>query len=119
MTERRPTGALERAVLECLWAEPDGATPGEVRAVLGEDLAYTTVMTILRRLWQKGLVDREKDGRAHVYRARVSEAEFAATGMHRALSATTDGPAALSRFVGGLSAKDERALRQILEELDG
>ncbi|MGI8937605.1 MAG: BlaI/MecI/CopY family transcriptional regulator [Iamia sp.] len=119
MTERRPTGALERAVLECLWAAPDGVTPGEVRTVLDEDLAYTTVMTILRRLWQKGLVEREKNGRAHVYRAKVSEADLAATGMHRLLSAATDGPAALSRFVGGLSEEDERALRQILEELDG
>lgn len=106
-------------MLECLWAEPDGATPGEVRAALGGELAYTTVMTILRRLWQKGLVEREKRGRAHLYRAKVSEADLAATGMHQALSATTDGPAALSRFVGGLSKAEERALRQILEELDG
>ncbi|WCO68035.1 BlaI/MecI/CopY family transcriptional regulator [Iamia majanohamensis] len=119
MAERRPTGTLERAVLECVWAAPDGATPGDVRAALGEDLAYTTVMTILRRLWQKDLLTREKRGRAHLYRAKVSEAEFAASGMHRALSTATDGPAALSRFVGGLSEEDERALRQILEELDG
>lgn len=87
--------------------------------MLGDDLAYTTVMTILRRLWQKGLAEREKKGRAHVYRASVSEADVAATGMHQALSATADGPAALSRFVGGLSKEDERALRQILKELDG
>jgi len=119
VADRRATGSLERAVLERLWLAPEGATPGEVRRALDEDLAYTTVMTILRRLWQKGLVDRELRGRAYAYTAKTSEADLAATGMHAVFTAASDRRAALSRFVDGLSKRDEQALRKILDKTDG
>ncbi len=72
-------GSLEAAVLEQLWARPEGATPAAVHDALGADLAYTTVMTILTRLWKKGLVDREPQGRSFAYRPLVSEAELVAS----------------------------------------
>jgi predicted transcriptional regulator len=115
---RRPTGSLERAVLEVLWSRPEGATPAEVRASLADDLAYTTVMTVLARLWQKGLAVREHEGRGFRYRASASEADLAAERMRALLDPVNDRRLALSRFVDGLSKRDERALRQILEDLD-
>jgi len=105
-------------VLEQLWKTPEGATPREVRAALGGDLAYTTVMTILRRLWQKGLVTRELRGRAYRYCAKASEADLAARGMHAAFAPVNDRRSALSRFVDGLSKRDEDTLRRVLDELD-
>jgi predicted transcriptional regulator len=51
----------------------DGRAPSsveEVRALLaadGTELAYTTVMTVLRRLYDKGLVTRRKESRRHLY----------------------------------------------------
>ncbi len=116
MAERRATGALEREVLAHLWRVPEGATPGEVRAAVGKELAYTTIMTILRRLWQKGMVERERRGRAFVYRALTTEADLAANRMRAALEPVDDRQEALSRFVDGLSKRDERALRRILED---
>lgn len=107
-------GALENAVLQRLWERPHGATPAEVLEALGEDLAYTTVMTILTRLWDKGLVDRERRGRAYAYRASVSEADLAAQRMHETLRYVQNRPEALSRFVGTLSRRDETALRRLL-----
>jgi predicted transcriptional regulator len=109
---------LEREVLEVLWQAPSGATPGEVRKRLHSGLAYTTVLTILRRLWQKGLVERESAGRAYRYRAVVSEADLAADRMRAAFEPVGDRRQALSRFVDGLSKRDERALRAVLDELD-
>lgn len=116
MAERRPMGSLEHAVLQELWASPEGATPSEVLGALDRDLAYTTVMTILTRLWTKGLVERERRGRAYAYRASVSEAELAAARMHETLRRVKDRPAALSRFVGSLSRHDEKALRELLDK---
>lgn len=116
--DRRATGTLERMVLEQLWLRPEGATPREVKDALGEDLAYTTVMTILARLWKKGLAERELSGRAFRYRALRNEAELAATTMQAALEPVDDRSMVLSRFVDGLSEADEQALRKILEELD-
>ena len=62
-------GDLERAVMDVLW---DRSGPATVREVVdgldGRDLAYTTVMTVLDRLAGKGMVERERAGRAWSYR---------------------------------------------------
>ena len=116
MSDRRPTGALEREVLAQLWTMPDGGTPAEVLAAMDTDLAYTTVMTILTRLWQKGMVSRRRRGRAYVYTTKISEAELAADRMRATLDAASDPRAALSHFVGSLSSRETRALRALLEE---
>lgn len=115
MTERRPTGALEREVLAQLWTMPHGATPAEVLDAMDTDLAYTTVMTILTRLWQKGLVTRQRRGRAYAYRAKVSEAELSAGRMRETLKAASDPAAALSHFVQGLSSREARIMRTLLD----
>lgn len=117
--ERRATGELESEVLALLWAlDAEGATPAEVQASVGSDLAYTTVMTILSRLWKKGLVDRERRGRAYAYRPVVSEADLAAQRMKAHLDRAGDREGALNRFVDALPKKDERALRRILRDLE-
>lgn len=118
MGDRRATGALEREVMTELWRTPHGATPGEVRDALVDDLAYTTVMTILARLWKKGLVERHLRGRAYVYQPLSSEAELVARRMQEVLAPASDRRLVLSQFVDGLSRRDERALRKILGELD-
>lgn len=111
---RRPTGGLEAEVLAALWASEDGATPGEVHESIGTGLAYTTVMTILTRLWRKGLVERDRRGRAFVYRPAVSEAELAVRRMRTHLDRVGDREAVLSTFVGTLDEQDAQALRKIL-----
>lgn len=113
-TERRPTGALEGAVLSQLWAAPEGLTPREVLDQLDDDLAYTTVMTILNRLWNKGLVDRAKEGRAYRYRPLQTESDLIAGRMSDALRVARDREASLSRFVEALEPGDEELLRSLL-----
>ena len=114
MTERREMGALEHEVLSELWCLGEPATPGAVLDALGNDLAYTTVMTILTRLWQKGLVTRKRRGRAYAYTPAVTEAELTARRMQAALATASDPTAALGRFVGSLSARDARTVRNLL-----
>lgn len=112
---RRPDGALERDVLRALWRSSSALTPAEVRESLGGGLAYTTVMTILSRLHDKGLASRESRGRAYAYEATVSESELVASRMTAELSATNDRIGALSGFVSGLTRRDVDALRDLLE----
>lgn len=119
MTDRREMGALEAEVLAQLWAASEPMTPGAVLEAMEDDLAYTTVMTILARLWKKGLVERTQAGRAYAYRPVVSEAELTARKMRASLDRAADREAALSRFVGALSKRDERALRRILGSIGG
>ena len=67
-------GTAELEVLRALW---DGG-PATVRQVLnrlherGRNVAYTTVLTFLTRLEQKGFVSSDKSGMAYVYRATLS-----------------------------------------------
>lgn len=111
---RRPDGALERDIMEVLWGSDEPLTPGEVRDRLDVDLAYTTVMTVLGRLHEKGRASREQRGRAFAYTAAVSESELAVEQMNAVLSSTTDREGALGGFVGGLSRRDRAALRRLL-----
>ncbi len=102
--------------MNVLWDRGGWLTPGEVRRALSEDrpLAYSTAMTILVRLWRKGRLERERDGRAYAYRPLRSREEEVAVRMGELLTATRDRPAVLSQFVGELSADDRAQLRRML-----
>ncbi|GGX73968.1 hypothetical protein GCM10010510_18110 [Streptomyces anandii JCM 4720] len=113
-TERRSSGELESEVLAALWSTEHPLTPAEIQAEIGGDLAYNTVHTILRRLYDKGLVLREVDGRRGAYRPAKNAAELTADAMHEALDRGPDPIAALQQFVTGLSPEEERALRELL-----
>lgn len=111
-------GALESAVLDQVWRVPQGLTPREVLDRVDEGLAYTTVMTILNRLWKKGYLDRSKDGRAYRYKALRTESEVIADRMASALQVAADRHASLAQFVQGLDAEDELMLRSLLERTE-
>jgi predicted transcriptional regulator len=61
----------EADLMDLLW-EHGPSTVAEVRDRLGDDLAYTTVLTILRTLESKGFIHHDPDGRAHRYYALVA-----------------------------------------------
>lgn len=110
---RRGRGSLEAAVLAALSASGGPQSPAQVRDRLDGDLAYTTVMTVLTRLADKGLAVRTRAGRGYLYRA-VSDADATAWRMRRLLDADTDRAAVLTRFVGDLSNDDERLIAELL-----
>lgn len=118
-SRRRPAGALEAEILAALWAAGRPLTPGEVLEELGDRLAYTTVMTALSRLHEKGAVERERSGRAYAYTPVLDQAGIAATRMRALLDAREDRRAVLARFVGSLSDDDERALAALLRVARG
>jgi predicted transcriptional regulator len=111
---RRAAGELEAAVLAVLQEAGSALSPGEVRERLGEQLAYTTVVTILSRLHAKGVLERHKEGRAYLYAPVADEPGLAARRMARVLDGEADREAVLSRFVSSLSDSDEELLRRML-----
>jgi predicted transcriptional regulator len=111
---RRAAGELEAAVLAVLQAARRPLSPGEVRENVGGGLAYTTVVTIMSRLHDKGVLERRKSGRAYLYAPVADEPGLAARRMARMLDGEPDREAVLSRFVSGLSSSDEELLRRML-----
>jgi BlaI family penicillinase repressor len=83
MSEGSRLTPRELDVMGALWAAGE-ATVADVRDALADDLAYTTVLTVLRGLEQKGYVEHHKDGRAFRYRP-VVPAEAAGTRLVRRL----------------------------------
>lgn len=73
MSELQPTDR-ELEALKVLW-ERGEATVREVCDTLnvreGADLAYTTVLSLLQVMEQKGLVSHRRDGKAYVYAAMI------------------------------------------------
>jgi predicted transcriptional regulator len=76
-------GPLEERVLEVLWRSPRGLSVRDVQASLPDALAYTTVMTTLDRLYKKGVLERQREGRAFRYAARTSREALAAGALRR------------------------------------
>ncbi|MFD8913183.1 BlaI/MecI/CopY family transcriptional regulator [Streptomyces sp. NPDC059575] len=116
---RRCAGALENEVLSALWATERALTPAEIQAGIG-GLAYNTVHTILKRLYDKGLVLRDADGRRGAYRPAKHPAQLTAEALRRALDQGPDPIGALARLVPLLRPEEARALRGFLAaEPDG
>jgi predicted transcriptional regulator len=112
---RRPDGALETDVLRVLWAADKPLLPGEINERLNAGYAYTSVATILTRLQAKGLVARSPAGRAYAYQAAVDEAGLAVRRISELLDASSDRAKVLSRFIDGLSPREAKAIRSILD----
>jgi predicted transcriptional regulator len=78
-------------------------------------VAYTTAMTILVRLWKKGMVERRRAGRAFAYHPVLSRDEWAAERMHEFLDTAGDHTAALSHFVASLDTRQLGQLRRAVQ----
>jgi BlaI family penicillinase repressor len=83
-------GDRELDVMAVLWEIGDG-TVTEVRDRLPADLAYTTVLTILRKLEAKGLVRHTVEGKAHRYIPRVAQKNARRTVLGRLIDKLFDG----------------------------
>lgn len=108
----RRLGALEAEVMELAWRRGDWFGVNEALAALqGERRAYTTVMTIVTRLCDKGLLQRRRQGRGFVYRPALSKEALAARALREVLAAADDPQAVLAHFVKDLEAAPELLAR--------
>lgn len=109
-------GELEAAVMESLWSADDGLTPREVHGRMADGLGYTTVMTVVSRLWEKGLLTREPEGRSFRYRPTTTAADHHGDRMREALAKSADRSAVLASFVSQLDETDRLLLADLLDE---
>lgn len=109
-------GALESEMMERIWRSGETS----VRDVHAEfaQLAYTTVMTTMDRLYKKGMLQRRKVGKAFLYVAALTEQEYREQLTHHlfgmVLHDGKNSSAVLSNFVDAVGDADEK----LLENLD-
>jgi BlaI family penicillinase repressor len=106
-------GPLEQRTLEALWARGN-ATVRELVEDACQELAYTTVMTTLDRLFKKGLLKRKEEGRAFRYAPRFSREELhreeAGQAFQQLLDVSPSSSLPLSFLVEILSERDAQLL---------
>jgi predicted transcriptional regulator len=116
--EQARLGPLECRVLEALWTR---TTISSVRDLQPDfpDIAYTTLMTTLDRLHRKGILRREKNGRAFLYQARLTRAQFDSARATAAVRTALEGDGEsvgllLSFLVQAVSERD----KELLDDLE-
>lgn len=109
-------------VMQVLW-DRGPSLVAEVRADLEDELAYTTVLTILRTLESKGFVGHEEEGRGHRYFARVRRDAAQDSALRHITSKLFKGSAELllTRLVSDrkLSPEELERMRKLLADHTG
>ena len=110
----------ELDVMSVLW-DIGPATVADVRERIADELAYTTVLTVLRTLEQKGYVGHTEDGRAHRYKPLVKREVAGRNALRRLVDKVFDGSPELllTQLVSDKNLSDEelRRLRKLLADL--
>ena len=114
--EEKYLGALQAQVMEVAWTR-GSVSVRQVLDVLGSgrELAYTTVMTVMTRLADEGVLVRERAGKIYLYRPACAREEFRA----RISGTLVDdlvadfGDLALSQFVDALERADPARLERL------
>lgn len=116
----RYLGARQARLMDVFWRR-DSATVREVLTDLDErQLAYTTVLTLVSRLWSRGLLEREAEGRGYRYRAAKSREQLMAEISDELIDRLIEdfGDVALARL-GARFPRPSDSAKQRLRELKG
>ena len=117
----REFGELESAIMDVVWASERPYLVREVRERLSYNrpLAYTTVMTVMNILYGKGVLCREKHGRAWRYWPAESREEHDARLMAEVLRSGGNEHITMMRFVERVSDEERESLRNAVLHMNG
>lgn len=84
-------GPLETEIMQILWQD-DRSTVKKVHRRLSQqrEIAYTTVMTTMSRLAEKGVLNRHREGLAYVYTPAITEEDFVSMVVRQVLDGLLD-----------------------------
>lgn len=119
---RKILGDLEADVMEAIW-DRGRATVHDVHeqlAAANRDVAYTTVMTVMSRLADKGLLKKRKNGAAYVYMPVASKEEFTRRTVSMLVSELLGDftAPAMSQFVDFVGEQDEAAIEALAKAIE-
>ena len=118
---RQVMGELEEEIMECIWDRGPASVRDVHRCLLDKrDIAYTTVMTVMSRLAEKGLLIRHPRGRAFIYSASCPRDEYCAGVVREFMDGMLVGASkpVLAHFVESLTADDAAQLDMLSEIIE-
>ncbi len=107
---------LEATIMELIWSRGLEAFPvGAVLTLLERqrEIAYTTVMTTVSRLHDKGLLSRVKDGKRYLYSAKLTREQFLEATAREVLQHSVGGPQALALLAEQLTEASASELDEL------
>lgn len=114
-------GELEARVMEIVW-QLEEATVNDVLDRLGDDqYHYNTIMTVMSRLTDKGILTRRREGRAHVY-APVEDRDIFLTRVSHDVAEgllREFGAVAIAQFVDAASSVDPQLIAELRRRVQG
>ncbi|MFA6001941.1 MAG: BlaI/MecI/CopY family transcriptional regulator [Thermoleophilia bacterium] len=118
---RQVLGDLEADIMELLWKD----NPASVRQIhenlaKKRTIAYTTVMTVMTRLAEKGLLKREQHGRAYLYVPTQNREDFCSDAIGTVMQGLLGGfgEPVLSQFVDTVDAHDTAKLDELVRLIE-
>ena len=114
-------GPLEADIMEVVWAHGEVTVRDVHRALSGQrDIAYTTVMTTLGRLADKGLLRRIESQPAHRYLPLVTKEQYAASTVHSVVDWLVSHfpDPAVAYFVDRVEKEDEEVIDRLREAIE-
>ena len=113
-------GELQIEVMRALWRLGQGGVE-DVRQTLRprQRGAYTTVQTVLNRLADRGLLGRERQGKAILYTPKISETDYYSRSVRQALASASDDArrSALAHLVGDMAPEELDEIEALAREL--
>jgi predicted transcriptional regulator len=114
--EQKYLGELQAQIMEVAWSRVAVTVRDVVDALgTGRELAYTTVMTVMSRLADQGILCRERVGKTYIYRPACTREEFRAGIAGTIVNdlVVDFGDLALSQFVDALERADPARLERL------
>lgn len=119
---------LEATIMDVVWGKGlSSFAVGDVLAILEKqrDIAYTTVMTTVTRLYEKGILERERDGKRYLYSPKLTREEFLQSTAREVLDEAVGGHQAMAMLAEKVSEASsgelddlEALIQKRREELD-
>jgi len=114
-------GELQMEVMRALWRRGRASSVDEVRDDLPQRHrgAYTTVQTVLNRLAERGLLVRQRQGKAIFYAPKLSEAEYYSLSVRQTLATASEDVrrTALAQLVGEMPPEELSEIRALAREV--
>lgn len=115
-------GELETEIMEIIWKAENSVSVSHVVEVLNKKRksAYTTVMTIMGRLVDKGVLTRKLHGTSYLYQPKVNREKFVASSVHNIFTTavSTLGQEVVLHFAKEIQKMSPKKRQELLTMLD-